>query len=155
MSTLRFALYAGPTDSLQHLVLLNRQRELMHWVLPAAAGRQATGLLGRGLLLEAPAAELNRPTLVAQGACQQSGGALPSTSSGLRAALATGRLLLTFSGNGLQGTYSLIRLHATSPAWLLSPVTYLPGPRQSHQQAAPGPVAPRAHLGQVAPASRL
>lgn len=103
MSTIRFALYGGASDSLQHLILLVRQRPCMHWVLPTTAGRQATGKLERGLLLEAAEA-LQLPALVAQGTCQLACKPLPTTSSGLRAALASGRLALTFTSTELNGT---------------------------------------------------
>ncbi|SNC59801.1 hypothetical protein SAMN06265337_0128 [Hymenobacter gelipurpurascens] len=126
MSGIRFALYGGPADSLQHLILLVRQRPYMHWVLPTMAGRKATGKLERSLLLESTEA-LQLPALVAQGPCQQAYEPFPATGGGLRAAIASGRMLLTFSGAEITGTYSFIRLHATSLAWLLSPVTYLTG----------------------------
>jgi hypothetical protein len=128
MSSIRFSLHKGPDDSLQHLLLLVRQRPVMHWVLPATAGRSMSGLLERGLLLEASEV-VSLPEQIAQGHCQLAYETTPSTCASLRAALAKGRLLLTLSGVDVQGTYSLIRLHETSPAWLLSPATYVPGKR--------------------------
>ncbi|TGD79799.1 hypothetical protein [Hymenobacter wooponensis] len=128
MSSIRFSLHKSPNDSLQHLLLLVRQRPVMHWVLPATAGRSMSGLLERGLLLEASEV-IALPELIAQGRCQLAYDTTPSTCGSLRAALAKGRLLVTLSGPEVQGTYSLIRLHETSPAWLLSPATYVPGQR--------------------------
>lgn len=137
MSSIRFSLHKSPNDSFQHLLLLVRQRPIMHWVLPAMAGRGVSGLLERGLLLEASEV-IALPELIAQGRCQLAYDTTPSTCASLRAALAKGRLLLSLSGTDLQGTYSLIRLHETSPAWLLSPATYMPGKRALASAAGTG-----------------
>ncbi|TGE06560.1 hypothetical protein [Hymenobacter fodinae] len=141
MSSIRFSLHKSPDDNFQHLILLVRQRPLMHWVLPAVAGRGLSASLERGLLLEAP--EVSTPSAcIAQGRCQLAYDPAPSTCASLRAALAKGRLLITLSGSDVQGTYSLIRLHATSPAWLLSPATYVPGKRTLAGATGLGSLAP-------------